>query len=191
MCTLLNKMKSKLLIKYDAQLYSMSKNENTTAIFTIGILSLFLLGGSLATINTVLGQSDEVFKARLSGTQEVPPNESPAGGSAWVKTSGDKIEYEVNVTDIDKANAAHIHMGESGKNGPVVLTLFKDNPTELKAGKLAEANLTASNLEGPLKGKSVSDLITAIKDGKAYVNVHSTDFPDGEIRGQLNASSTS
>ena len=168
----------------------MNLNKATSTIITLGILSVFLLGGSLSTINLVFAQADEVFKARLSGTQEVPPNESPAGGSAWVKTSDDKIEYEVNVTDIDKANAAHIHLGESGKNGPVVLTLFKDEPTELKTGKLAEANLTASNLEGPLKGKAVSDLITAIKDGKAYVNVHSTDFPDGEIRGQLNASST-
>ena len=168
----------------------MNKNKETTAIITVGMLSIFLLGGSLSTINLVFAQADEVFKAKLSGTQEVPPNESPAGGSAWVKTSNDKIEYEVNVTDIDKANAAHIHLGESGKNGPVVLTLFKDEPTELKTGKLAEANLTASNLEGPLKGKTVSDLITAIKDGKAYVNVHSTDFPDGEIRGQLNATST-
>jgi CHRD domain len=168
----------------------MNKKKEMTAIVTAGMVSIFLLGGSLSTINLVFAQADDVFKARLSGTQEVPPNESPAGGSAWVKTSNDKIEYEVNVTDIDKANAAHIHLGESGKNGPVVLTLFKDEPTELKTGKLAEANLTASNLEGPLKGKAISDLITAIKDGKAYVNVHSTDFPDGEIRGQLNASST-
>ena len=96
-------------------------------------------------------------RPRLSGTQEVPPNESPAGGSAWVKTSNDKIEYEVNVTDIDKVNAAHIHLEQSGKNGPVILSLFKDDPTELKTGKLAEANLTASNLEGPPKGKAVSE----------------------------------
>lgn len=168
----------------------MPKNKETAAIITIGVLSVILLSNSIPTINLVFAQAEEVFKARLSGTQEVPPNESPAGGSAWVKTSNDKIEYEVNVTDIDKVNAAHIHLEQSGKNGPVILSLFKDDPTELKTGKLAEANLTASNLEGPLKGKPVSDLVAAIKDGKAYVNVHSTDFPDGEIRGQLNASST-
>ncbi|HKQ20701.1 MAG TPA: CHRD domain-containing protein [Nitrososphaeraceae archaeon] len=135
----------------------------------------------------VSGQEGDVFKAKLSGKDEVPPNESPAGGSAWVKTTNDKIEYEVNVTDIDKVNAAHIHLGESGKNGPVILTLYKDEPTELKTGKLAEANVTASNLEGPMKGKGVSDLMGAIKNGTTYINVHSTDFPDGEIRGQLEA----
>lgn len=164
---------------------------STIGIAAIGIISVLFVGTSSSAMNLVAGQTEEVFKARLSGTVEVPPNESPAGGSAWVKTSDDKIEYEVNVTDIDKVNAAHIHLGESGKNGPVILTLFKEDPTELKTGKLAEANFTASNLEGPLKGKAVSDLVAAIKDGTTYVNVHSTDFPDGEIRGQLNASSTS
>lgn len=169
----------------------MIKTKLTIGIAAIGIISVLFVSSSSLTTNLAAGQAEEVFKARLSGTEEVPPNESPAGGSAWVKTSGDNIEYEVNVTDIDKVNAAHIHLEESGKNGPVILTLYKDDPTELKTGKLAEANLTGSNLEGPLKGKAVSDLVAAIKDGKAYVNVHSTDFPDGEIRGQLNASGTS
>jgi len=157
-------------------------------IAVIGILSVIFVGSSsFVATHHVAGQQGDVFKARLAGTQEVPPNQSPAGGSAWVKTTNDKIEYQVNVTDIDKVNGAHIHLGETGKNGPVILTLFKDNPTELKTGKLAEANLTASNFEGPMKGKSVADLVSAIKNGTAYVNVHSTDFPDGEIRGQLQA----
>jgi len=137
----------------------------------------------------VAGQAEEIFRAKLSG-KEVPPNESPASGSAWVKINNDKIEYEINVTDIDKANAAHIHLGESGKNGPIILTLFKDEPTELKSGKLGEANLTASNLEGPMQGKTTADLVEAIQKGTTYVNVHSTDFPDGETRGQLQANST-
>jgi hypothetical protein len=115
---------------------------------------------------------------------------SPLQGSAWVKINNDKIEYEINVTDIDKANAAHIHLGESGKNGPIILTLFKDEPTELKSGKLGEANLTATNLEGPMQGKTTADLVEAIQKGTTYINVHSTDFPDGEMRGQLQANST-
>jgi hypothetical protein len=46
-------------------------------------------------------------------------------------------------------------------------------------------------LEGPLKGKSVEgDLIKAIQNGEAYVNVHTTDHPDGAIRGQLVAAGT-
>jgi hypothetical protein len=41
-----------------------------------------------------------------------------------------------------------------------------------------------------MKGKAISDLIAAMKNGTTYVNVHSTDFPDGEMRGQLMANST-
>jgi hypothetical protein len=121
----------------------------------------------------------------LSGKEEVPPNESPSTGFAWVKITDDKIGYEVNVTDMDKVNAAHIHLAEAGKNGPVVLTLFKGGPTEQVNGTVGEANVTASNLEGPMKGKDVTDLVTAMKNGTTYVNMHTTDFPEGEIRGQL------
>ena len=169
----------------------MTQRELTIAVAAIGILSVLFVGTASMTSQLVVGQAEEIFKAKLSGTEEVPPNESPAGGSAWVKINNDNIEYEVNVTDIDKVNAAHVHLGESGKNGPVILTLFKDEPTELKTGKLGEANLTASNLEGPMKDKTTADFLGAIKNGTTYVNVHSTDFPDGEIRGQLQANPTS
>jgi len=169
----------------------MIKTESSAiAIVAIGILSVLFVGTASLTSQIVVGQAEEIFRAKLSGKEEVPPNESPASGSAWVKINNDKIEYEINVTDIDKANAAHIHLGESGKNGPIILTLFKDEPTELKSGKLGEANLTASNLEGPMEGKTIADLVEAIQKGTTYINVHSTDFPDGEMRGQLQANST-
>jgi hypothetical protein len=173
-----------------SKLVMIKRNSLAIAIAVIAILSVFFVGTTSSPSQIVAGQGEEIFKAKLNGKEEVPPNESPASGSAWVKINNDNIEYEVNVTDIDKANAAHIHLGESGKNGPVILTLFKDEPTEQKTGKLAEANLTASNLEGPMKGKATSDLVAALKNGTTYVNVHSTDFPDGEMRGQLQANST-
>jgi hypothetical protein len=154
-------------------------------IVAIGILCVITIGTLAPTLHVAAQKSEQKFTAKLSGKEEVPPNGSPSTGLAWVKIAGDKILYKVNVTDMDKVNAAHIHLAEAGKNGPVVLTLFKGGPTEQVNGTVAEANVTASNLEGPLKGKDVTDLATAIKNGTTYVNVHSTDFPDGEIRGQL------
>src|SRR5437867_12024276 len=159
-------------------------------IAAIGILSVFFVGTSSLTSHLLTAQAEEKFSAKLSGKEEVPPNKSPAIGFAWVKTTNDHIGYEVNVTDIDKVTAAHIHLGESGKNGPVILTLFKGGPTEQTNGTVAESNVTASNLEGPMKGKGVPDLVAAMKNGTTYVNVHSTDFPDGEMRGQLKVNST-
>ena len=154
-------------------------------IVAIGILCMLIIGTSPLTLQLAAQESEQKFSAKLSGKEEVPSNESPSTGFAWVKITDDKIGYEVNVTDMDKVNAAHIHLAEAGKNGPVVLTLFKGGPTEQVNGTVGEANVTASNLEGPMKGKNVTDLVTAIKNGTTYINVHTTDFPDGEIRGQL------
>jgi spermidine/putrescine-binding protein len=160
-------------------------------IAAIGILSVFSLAVSINT--TVYAQgSEQKFTAKLTAKEEVPPNDSPATGMAWVKASEKEVGFKINVTDIDKATAAHIHLGEKGKNGPVVVTLFKsDTPTELKNGTLGEGNVTATNFEGPMKGKALNDLVTAMKNGSTYVNVHTTDMPDGEIRGQLASNSTS
>jgi hypothetical protein len=155
------------------------------AIVAIGILSVLTMGTSPLKLQLAAQELEQKFIAKLSGKEEVPPNESPSTGFAWVKITDDKIRYEVNVTDMDKVNAAHIHLAEAGKNGPIVLTLFKGGPTEQVNGTVGEANVTASNFEGPMKGKDVTDLVTAIKNGTTYVNVHTTDFPDGEIRGQL------
>ncbi len=164
--------------------------QSLIGIAAIGILIVFFAGSSALTNHLLIAQSEEKFSAKLLGKDEVPPNKSPAVGFAWVKVNHDRIGYEVNVTEIDKVTAAHIHLGQSGKNGPIVLTLFKGGPTEQTNGTVAESNVTASNLEGPMKGKGVTDLLAAMKNGTTYVNVHSTDFPDGEIRGQLQANST-
>ena len=157
----------------------------TIGIIAFGILSILTIGATPLLLQLNAQESEQKFSAKLSGKDEVPSNESPSTGFAWVKVVGDKISYEVNVTDMDKVNAAHIHLGEPGKNGPVVLTLFKGGPTEQVNGTVGEANVTTSNFEGPMKGKQVSDLVTAINNGTTYVNVHTTDFPDGEIRGEL------
>jgi hypothetical protein len=52
-------------------------------------------------------------------------------------------------------------------------------------GVLAQGTITAANLMGPLQGKTLEDLVSVIKAGDAYVNVHTTAHPGGEIRGQL------
>jgi hypothetical protein len=45
--------------------------------------------------------------------------------------------------------------------------------------------VTADNLEGPMAGSQLSDLIDAMNNGQAYVNIHTEQNPDGEIRGQI------
>jgi hypothetical protein len=69
---------------------------------------------------------------------------------------------------------AHIHQGKAGENGQPVALL-----------QMGKGKITSSDLQGPLAGKQISDLTNIIKNGQAYVNVHTNQNQNGEIRGQL------
>jgi hypothetical protein len=139
----------------------------------------------------------EAFVATLAGDKEVPPVDTNATGSAGFSQPhldlGD-MSFGIQLSDIDKVTAAHIHQGKEGENGPVIVTLFKadnDTGTGPVKGQLAGGSISNDLLEGPMKGKAVEvDLIKAIKNGSAYVNVHTTEHPDGAIRGQIVAGGT-
>jgi hypothetical protein len=55
----------------------------------------------------------------------------------------------------------------------------------LVTGEEVEGSITSSDLTGPLKGKTIKDIVDLIEDGSIYINLHSVIFPDGEIRGQI------
>jgi len=172
------------------------------------LVVLVVVAISLIATATVLADSLK-FKTRLAGDQEVPPAgvviDTQARGKAEFKLSkdGQSLHYKLNVSHIENAFMAHIHMAPMGVNGPIVVWLFPGTapvPGPLGAGpqhgKIAEGDITAANFVGPLAGHPMSDLIAAIQAGNAYVNVHtndgvaptntgSGDFPGGEIRGQL------
>jgi len=146
-------------------------------------------GGGTAISST--GQ--QMFTATMTGSEEVPPKNTQATGSAkFVSSSdGNSMTYRVRVAHINGVTMAHIHSGSIGKNGPIVVTLFKSAaPTGPMNGPLSQGTITSANLEGPLKGKTISDLVKLINDGKAYANVHTQQNPKGEIRGQISASAS-
>lgn len=80
---------------------------------------------------------------------------------------------------------AHIHLGRPGQNGPIVAFLF--GLTFGTTTRLATIRgvLTNQSLVGPLRGRTIQDLVREIQRGNAYVNVHTVQNPDGEIRGQI------
>jgi hypothetical protein len=127
------------------------------------------------------------FDAKLSGKNEVPPKDTTATGTATFNVIGtDSITYTVHVKDMQMVTAAHIHQGNAGENGPVLVTLYNNpTPSAMTNGELAKGTITATNLEGPLAGKQITDLISMIKSGGTYANVHTTANPMGEIRGQI------
>ena len=146
-------------------------------------------GGGTATSST--GQ--QTFTATMTGGEEVPPKNTKATGSAkFVSSSdGNSMTYRIRVVNINGVTMAHIHSGDIGKNGPIVVTLFKSAaPTGPMNGPLSQGTITSANLQGPLKGKTISDLVKLINDGKAYANVHTQQNPKGEIRGQISTSAS-
>ena len=179
-------MRDKVLI------YTM-KNVNTlkSTVVILTIASVMFLASTIIMTNMPKAlATTEVLSASLSGDKEVPPVKINATGSAgFSQPHFGNMSYGIQLSDIDKVTAAHIHQGNEGKNGPVIVTLFKaDNNTGTGPvkGQLVNGSITNSMLEGPLKGKTLEgDLIKAIKNGEAYVNVHTTDHPDGAIRGQI------
>ena len=166
----------------------MSKNNNISSVLTITVLiavTITMVSATTFSNHIVLAQNQKQFNAKLSGQQEVPPVQTTSSGMAWFKPMQDKVWFKLNVTDMQGVTQAHIHTGKQGENGPVVVTLYKSATPQPINGKLAYGNITANLLEGPMKGKQISDLATAMSNGSTYVNVHTEKYPNGEIRGQI------
>jgi hypothetical protein len=168
-----------------------SKNYRVVTLSTaIGaaLLTLCVVGTGLST--SVLAQQEK-FSAKLSGSNEVPPVTTSGSGVATFQLSanGKSLDYQLNLTNMNSVMGAHIHNGKQGENGPVVAGLFNPSmtapPTGAINGQLKKGTLTSADLSGPLAGKQISDLVTMIKSGVAYVNVHTTQHQNGEIRGQI------
>jgi hypothetical protein len=127
----------------------------------------------------------------LSGAEVVPPVQTAASGIFTLlveaKPNGTyNISFQLEVTDLTDATAAHIHLGAKGAEGEVVLPLFT-GPTKSGTftGVLAEATVSESEITGPLEGKKFQDLVGLVLAGQTYVNVHTVKYPNGEIRGQI------
>lgn len=117
---------------------------------------------------------------RLTGAQEVPPVGGNASGTTDIRialaqcrggSSGRCPQAHGTVTTTGfVATAAHIHRAKAGANGPVILTLVK----------------TGENTWSVPDGAYVSESdLLAYNNDELYVNVHSANNPNGEVRGQL------
>lgn len=132
------------------------------------------------------------FRAHLSGNNEVPANESLATGQAvfMVNKAMTEVSYKLIVANLENVRMAHIHAAPAGTNGGVVAWLYPSMAPPILIegttnGILAEGTLTSENLAGSLAGMEISDLVDLMKDAEVYVNVHTNQFPGGEIRGQI------
>lgn len=132
------------------------------------------------------------FGTHMTGATETPPRPSRAQGQLNLRLSADgsTLEYKLLVANIVDVMQAHIHLAPPGVPGPVIAWLYPAAPPAQlipgrSDGRLAEGVITDANVVGPLAGQGVAGLVATIRAGNAYANVHTVQFPPGEIRGQV------
>jgi hypothetical protein len=131
------------------------------------LLTLWLVPG--------LVRGATVLTTVLSGAEESPPNNSLASGSATftLNDAHTAMSYVVNFTALEAGlTGAHLHRSSVGPGGA------------LSIGLAPPVGATSATFSGNLAGLSaatVADLLA----GHYYLNIHSTVYPDGEIRGTL------
>lgn len=129
-------------------------------------------GGEIRSQITL--ETDMAFHAMLDGMQEVPMVDTDATGLAAFNLSktGMKVTYFVVVEGLTgDIVGAHLHTGMMGENGPVVVDLT--------------ASVNDNVISGSFDPTEFAGLLDDMNAGNVYINVHTAEFPNGEIRGQL------
>jgi hypothetical protein len=141
----------------------------------LAIITLLLLMAAVAVAGTAAAAQAEgrTLSATLTGAAEVPGPGDPDGtGTATLTVNPGlgQICYELTVSGIAPATAAHIHVGAAGVAGPVVVTLAPPTDGTSSGCVSVSRELALAILTSP---------------SGYYVNVHNADYPAGAVRGQL------
>jgi hypothetical protein len=116
-------------------------------------------------------QVTTTLRASMSGEQEVPPVITGALGTATLSLDSPSRNIRGSIVlDGMTANAAHIHVGDVGVNGPIIVTLVETSPGTWSV---------------PVGSTLTESQATAFAAGGLYVNAHNAANPNGEIRGQI------
>jgi CHRD domain-containing protein len=109
----------------------------------------------------------------LSGAAEINGGDPDGSGEALISLSpgGNELCFKITVSNLSPAIGAHIHQAPVGVNGPIVVTLTAPGADGTSIGCV------------PVDAKLLKDIQQ--HPDQYYVNVHTTEYPNGAIRGQL------
>jgi hypothetical protein len=137
-------------------------------------------GGELR--GQVLPQADATYTVQLSGSNEVPSIISNGSGQLALDLVGNELTVSGAFSGMDAdfdanvAGGAHLHLGMPGENGPVDILLNATVDADLRGGLFAPFENTFTLTEAQIE---------ALAAREYYVNIHTTAFPGGELRGQV------
>jgi hypothetical protein len=139
----------------------------------------------------------QTYRANLTGPGEEPPNSSPGMSMVTIDLNGTNLMIEAPFRDlVAPTTVAHIHCcttaAFSGAAGPAIG--LDDFPLGVQAGTYSHSFSLTDNAtfepaflaaHGGTVSGAASALVDAMNANEAYVNIHSTTYPNGEIRGFL------
>ena len=163
-----------------------------------GVIALLGVGSY-----AIAGDGSKNFSGKdMVGYEENPDVSSVATGSfdARLSDDGDSLEYELSYSGLEgNVLQAHIHFGKQAVNGGISIWLCQTptNPAPTAGipmcpvpGGTVSGEVDASDVIGPagqgIAPTEFSEILAAMRAGRAYANVHSSKFPGGEIRTQIN-----
>lgn len=163
----------------------------------IGSLAGLVVAGTVAlalvSAGASVAQGGGTATARLRAFDEVPSISSTAGGrfEATINEAGSRIDYELTYFNLTGGVVqAHIHFAQPGVNGGILAFLCGGGgrPACPASGHV-EGQIRAGDIDGiqsqGIETGRFGEVLRAIRAGFVYVNVHSNNFPGGEIRGQI------
>jgi hypothetical protein len=140
---------------------------------------LTVLATVAASLMWLTGCGSDKAEATLSGSQEVPPATTSATGTATAELDGATLTVNGTFSGLTSnlepvaGSPAHVHKAPKGQNGPVLFNLNVTPGSDNRSGSFtATATLSEADQED-------------FREGLLYVNVHSVNFPGGELRAQL------
>lgn len=163
------------------------------------------IAGTTSVVNLTTGTANPTLFSNLMGAQEVPARITTGQGDVSLTlspgvdlllgTDDDLIDFTLNYDGLTAVTQAHIHTGAVGVNAPFNIFLCTNLPNAPVGGAVippcpatggtVTGTRTVADLVAAGAVNTFPELIAAIQAGGTYVNVHTTAFPGGEIRGQI------
>jgi hypothetical protein len=137
------------------------------------------------------------FAASLSGFSEVPPILTDGTGTFHAKVHGNSLTYTESFSKLTSpVTQSHIHFAQRGVNGGIFLFLCSNlgngpagTPACPAGGGTVTRTVTAADFVAVaaqnVPAASLTSAVRILGSGDAYANVHTVNFPAGEIRGQV------
>jgi len=161
-----------------------------------------LAGASIAFANhghgaSFHGQNGETYTAHLTGYQETPSINSGGTADFTLTVGNNQLTFQLNYSNLSgNPTAAHVHVAQPGVAGGISFFLCGGGgkpacPSSTSgsiSGTVAPGDIQAIAAQGFNAG-DLASVISAIRAGVTYANIHTPSFPNGEIRGQIGSSS--